>query len=150
MFSNFYDANFKYIWKVNRKQRNATAVTFHNRKTFNVIFFTKSNIEFGNIRTRVSVRKSEFTTQQKLLLTLRISFTLLSTMKIICILLLATLVLAAVTIVDSQCGASGSCVGVGGAKLCNDRCKKCYGPSGYYTSGSCGGLLWQTCQCFYG
>ena len=70
-------------------------------------------------------------------------------MKAIYVLLLATLILAAVTIVDSQCGAADSCKGVGGGALCNDRCKKCKGPSGYYKRGACGGLGWQRCYCYY-
>ncbi|UJR38675.1 hypothetical protein I4U23_031341 [Adineta vaga] len=39
--------------------------------------------------------------------------------------------------------AEGSCVGLGGGSLCNDRCKSCG-----YKKGECGGSLWQTCQCF--
>ncbi len=70
-------------------------------------------------------------------------------MKAIYVLLLVTLVLAAVTTVDSGCAAAGSCRGFGGGKLCNDRCKKCSGPSGNYAKGECGGTLLQTCQCFY-
>ncbi|KAL6858339.1 hypothetical protein ACO1O0_005800 [Amphichorda felina] len=42
-----------------------------------------------------------------------------------------------------SCGAEGSCVGVGGGDLCNDRCKQCEGPSGKYTKGECGGFGWQ-------
>ncbi|RYP48347.1 hypothetical protein DL768_005766 [Monosporascus sp. mg162] len=48
-----------------------------------------------------------------------------------------------------QCGAAGSCKGTGGGKLCNDRCKKCSGPSGKYKSGECCGFGWQTCCCYY-
>ncbi|RYP05573.1 hypothetical protein DL765_009807 [Monosporascus sp. GIB2] len=48
-----------------------------------------------------------------------------------------------------QCGAADSCRGTGGGKLCNDRCKRCSGPSGKYKSGECCGLGWQRCCCYY-
>jgi hypothetical protein len=35
------------------------------------------------------------------------------------------------------CGAAGSCHGIGGGDLCNDRCTKCSGPSGTYRRGAC-------------
>ncbi|KAJ6441392.1 retrovirus polyprotein [Purpureocillium lavendulum] len=47
------------------------------------------------------------------------------------------------------CGAAGACKGVGGGDLCNDRCKKCSGPSGKYKKGECGGFGWQRCYCYY-
>ncbi|UNI16533.1 hypothetical protein JDV02_002961 [Purpureocillium takamizusanense] len=53
------------------------------------------------------------------------------------------------TLEARACGAAGSCKGVGGGDLCNDRCKKCKGPSGYYKKGECGGLGWQRCYCYY-
>ncbi|CAF1344152.1 unnamed protein product [Adineta ricciae] len=39
--------------------------------------------------------------------------------------------------------AEGACAGLGGGDLCNDRCKACG-----YKKGECGGMVWQTCQCF--
>jgi hypothetical protein len=52
--------------------------------------------------------------------------------------------LDAATVLGQQaaeaCGASGSCHGFGGEELCHDRCKHCYGPSGYYHRGNCCGL----------
>ncbi|KAI9292882.1 hypothetical protein K502DRAFT_367222 [Neoconidiobolus thromboides FSU 785] len=47
------------------------------------------------------------------------------------------------------CGAAGSCKGIGGRKLCNDRCKKCSGPTGPYKKGDCCGWGWLTCCCYY-
>ncbi|CAH0044276.1 unnamed protein product [Clonostachys solani] len=42
------------------------------------------------------------------------------------------------------CGAAGSCKGVGGGALCNNRCKECTNNQGKrYRGGSCGGLLLQ-------
>ncbi|KAI9934514.1 hypothetical protein ASPWEDRAFT_175242 [Aspergillus wentii DTO 134E9] len=52
------------------------------------------------------------------------------------------------TLVARECGAADSCQGWG-SDLCNDRCKKCYGDSGYYKRGECGGLMWYTCSCYY-
>ncbi|KAI9292881.1 hypothetical protein K502DRAFT_351563 [Neoconidiobolus thromboides FSU 785] len=40
-----------------------------------------------------------------------------------------------------ECGAAGSCKAPAGARLCNDRCKRCSGPSGRYKKGECCGLL---------
>ncbi|KAK0649907.1 hypothetical protein B0T16DRAFT_457270 [Cercophora newfieldiana] len=38
------------------------------------------------------------------------------------------------------------CAGIGGGRLCNDRCRNC---GAGYKSGSCGGTLWQRCYCYY-
>ncbi|KAI9290803.1 hypothetical protein K502DRAFT_353612 [Neoconidiobolus thromboides FSU 785] len=35
-----------------------------------------------------------------------------------------------------ECGAAGSCEGPGGGDLCNDRCKRCSGPTGMYHRGT--------------
>ncbi|RYP01140.1 hypothetical protein DL766_007686 [Monosporascus sp. MC13-8B] len=42
-----------------------------------------------------------------------------------------------------QCGAADSCRGTGGGKLCNNRYKKCSGPSGKYKSDERCGFGWQ-------
>lgn len=47
------------------------------------------------------------------------------------------------------CGAAGSCNGIPNAELCNDRCKRCSGPTGSYKRGACCGFLNQTCCCYY-
>ena len=51
--------------------------------------------------------------------------------------------------VNAACGAEGSCHGLGGSELCNDRCKRCTGPSGPYTRGDCCGFAGQVCCCYY-
>ncbi|KAM3581040.1 hypothetical protein VKS41_006485 [Umbelopsis sp. WA50703] len=48
-----------------------------------------------------------------------------------------------------DCGAAGSCAGFGGEELCNDRCKRCSGPTGKYRRGACCGFLDQSCCCYY-
>lgn len=48
-----------------------------------------------------------------------------------------------------DCGAAGSCNGAGGSDLCNDRCKRCSGPTGNYARGDCCGFAWQACCCYY-
>ncbi|KAF9468353.1 hypothetical protein BDZ94DRAFT_1119735, partial [Collybia nuda] len=49
----------------------------------------------------------------------------------------------------AACGAEGSCRGIGGSELCNDRCKRCSGPTGRYSRGDCCGYFGQTCCCYY-
>ncbi|KAA8650993.1 uncharacterized protein ATNIH1004_003684 [Aspergillus tanneri] len=51
--------------------------------------------------------------------------------------------LEARTLQARSCGIDDVCFGTGGGDLCNDRCKKCKGDSGYYKKGECGGLGWQ-------
>ncbi|KAJ2962564.1 hypothetical protein NQZ79_g2417 [Umbelopsis isabellina] len=48
-----------------------------------------------------------------------------------------------------DCGAAGSCHGLGGHELCNDRCKRCSGPTGKYHRGACCGFANQSCCCYY-
>ncbi|KAI9036126.1 uncharacterized protein KD926_002267 [Aspergillus affinis] len=53
------------------------------------------------------------------------------------------------TLQARACNIDDVCLGTGGGDLCNDRCKKCKGDSGYYKKGECGGLGWQRCYCYY-
>nr|BAD13414.1 anti-biotic-peptide 1 [Rhizopus microsporus var. oligosporus] len=73
----------------------------------------------------------------------------LSQMKLIYVFCFFTLLLIATQQVSAACGAEGSCHGFGGGELCNDRCKRCSGPTGKYKRGACCGTLKQACCCYY-
>jgi hypothetical protein len=48
------------------------------------------------------------------------------------------------------CGDGHFCLGVGGSEKCNDHCKSSESNGGCGAKrGDCGGIGWQTCQCFY-